>query len=72
MKVALLSESIYISKLCHILNNTGGGLGIKSIRAAVDEQRVKLDLQALNDEDYTTNGTGVSMLAKVVRLKCTS
>ena len=44
-----------------------GGLGVRALQDAIDEQRIKLDLQSLNDENYTKReGRGKSTLARVV------
>ena len=43
-----------------------GGLGVRALQDAIDEQRIKLDLQSLNDENYTKReGRGKSTLARV-------
>ena len=50
----------------YYLRKEDGGLGLRSLRQAVDIQRVKQDFQALNDEDYSAQD-GVSTQAQVVR-----
>ena len=56
-----------LAKEFYYLQPEDGGFGLRSIVDAVDEQRLRLDIQALNDENHNAGeGRGRSIQARIV------